>query len=170
MSRPTNKSALLAQSQQEYDALNALLANYSDEELCQPGAIGAWSAKDALAHLHAWHLMLLGWMADERKGLKPALPAPGYKWSETPALNQSIHERYQNHALEDVRALLADTHQQMMALIESLSQEQLYTAGHFAFTGRNNLATHLISSTSSHYLWARNEARRGLRRLFDTPR
>ena len=167
MPRPTTKATLLALSQEEYEALNNLLAGFSDDQLCQAGAVGEWSAKDVLAHLHAWQGMVLGWLAEERAGRKPELPAPGYKWSQIPAINQDIYEHYQNHTLEDVRGLLAETHKEMMSLIESLSQDQLYSPGHFTFTSKNNLATYLISSTSSHYLWARTESRKGLRRLFE---
>lgn len=129
--------------------------------------MGPWSAKDVLAHLHAWHQMVLGWLTDERAGGKPELPAPGYKWNQIPAINQDIYKRFQDATLEDVQRSLAGTHGECMQLIESLSQEQLFTPGHFAFTGKNNLATYLISCTSSHYLWARKETRKGLRRMFE---
>jgi hypothetical protein len=50
--------------------------------------------RDVLGHLHHWHLMLLDWYAVGMSGKKAAMPAEGYKWSETPALNRWIWEQY----------------------------------------------------------------------------
>jgi hypothetical protein len=48
----------------------------------QPGIVGEWSAKDVLAHLTEWEQMVLGWYHAGLAGETPALPAPGFKWSE----------------------------------------------------------------------------------------
>ena len=54
MSRPQTKAQLLAESQQEYDALESFLAALTSEQMVQPGALGEWSPKDVLAHLYEW--------------------------------------------------------------------------------------------------------------------
>eukprot|EP01030_Chromulinospumella_sphaerica_P020127 gene20127-20032_t len=38
--------------------------------------------------------MFLQWYEDGMKGLKPEMPAKGYTWKETPALNREINSRY----------------------------------------------------------------------------
>ena len=102
MPRPTTKTAILSESRKEYAALEQLLATLSPEEMTQPGLVGEWSAKDVLAHLTEWTQMVLGWHAAGLRGETPALPAPGYKWNQLPALNQHIYEKHRDEALADV--------------------------------------------------------------------
>ena len=59
----------------------------------RPGACEQWSVKDLLAHLDAWHELFLGWEAEGSDGGKPAMPAPGFTWAQTPKLNADIHAR-----------------------------------------------------------------------------
>jgi hypothetical protein len=163
MPRPTTKTAILSESRNEYAALEQLLATISPEEMAQPGLVGQWSAKDVLAHLTEWTQMVLGWYAAGLRGETPALPAPGYKWNQLPALNQHIYEKYRDEALADVLQGFHASHGQIMALVESLSEEELFTPGRYAWTKTNALASYIVSCTSSHYRWARTELRKGPR-------
>ena len=93
----------------------------------------------------------------------PELPALGYKWSETPQLNQHIFEKYRDLPLDNVLERFQTSHQEILATIQGLSNDELFTAGHFAWTKKNTLGTYMVSATCSHYLWARKEIRKGLR-------
>ena len=42
-------------------------------------------------------------------------------------------------------------------------RQQMFTTGEYAWTKKNTLGTYLVSATSSHYLWARKEIRKGFR-------
>ncbi len=163
MPRPTTKTAILSESRKEYAALEQLLATLLPEEMAQPGLVGEWSVKDVLAHLTEWTQMVLGWYAAGLRGETPALPAPGYKWNQLPALNQHIYEKYRDEALADVLQGFHTTHRQIMALVESLSEEELFTPGRYDWARANALASYIVSCTSSHYNWARTELRKGLR-------
>jgi hypothetical protein len=44
-----------------------------------------------------------------RRNKVPQLPAPGFKWNQTPALNQQIFEQYRDWSLNDVLAKFHDT-------------------------------------------------------------
>jgi hypothetical protein len=60
----------------------------------EPGVWGDnWTVDDLLAHLSAWHRLFLGWYSDGVAGKTPQLPAPGYKWNETPRLNREIWQQ-----------------------------------------------------------------------------
>jgi hypothetical protein len=52
------------------------------------------AVKDLLAHLHGWHLPHFDWQRRSRAGEPVALPAPGYRWNETPRLNAELWHRY----------------------------------------------------------------------------
>ena len=53
MALPKTKAELLAQTARQRDALAALLAGLSREQMLWPGVYG-WSAKDHVSHLAEW--------------------------------------------------------------------------------------------------------------------
>ena len=122
MPRPTNKNQLLSDSQKEYAALEQFLATLTPEQMVQPGALGEWSVKDTLAHLLEWQNMCLGWYAAGLRGENPPTPAEGYKWSQLPALNQMIFEKYRHAVLEDILAKFRTSHQKVTELVLRLSR------------------------------------------------
>ncbi|MEZ4835061.1 MAG: ClbS/DfsB family four-helix bundle protein [Caldilineaceae bacterium] len=80
-----------------------------------------------------------------------------------PALNQMIYEKHRHRPLGEVTADFQRSHIETLALIQSLSNEDLFTAGRFTWTKTNTLGAYFVSNTSSHYLWARKEIRKGLK-------
>jgi hypothetical protein len=163
MPRPTSKTDLLQAIEKERGALEAQLEILIPEQMTVPGIVGEWSVKDVLAHLIEWEQMVLGWHAAGLRGETPELPAPGFKWNQTPALNQHIYEKHRDRHLDDVLAQFQASHKEILGVIQNLSNDELFTAGRFAWTKKNTLGTYFVSATSSHYLWARKEIRKGLR-------
>lgn len=113
----------------------------------------ARSAKDALAHLYVWHVLLLGWFRDGKDGT-PNLPAAGFKWSQTRDLNQLKHDEYADVELAGIRRRLKLSHRRICKLVESLSESHLLQSGHFDWTGKNALMSYIAPNTVSHYRWA----------------
>jgi hypothetical protein len=54
-------------------------------------------------------------------------------------------------------ALLGSSHAEVMALIESLSDEELFEKKHFPWTGTTNVGSYCVSAAPSHYDWAMNK-------------
>ena len=50
--------------------------------------------------------------------------------------------------------MLKVSFEEILKLVEKLSNTELFEKKHFAFTGTTNLGSYVISSTSSHYVWA----------------
>lgn len=163
MPRPTSKTDLLNAIDTEYAALCDELAARSPEKLTEPGIVGEWSVKDVMAHLLEWIQMCMGWHQAGLMGETPQIPAPGYKWNQTPALNQHIYEKNRERTLDDIQAEFHRSAQEILDLIRNLSNEQLFSAGQYAWTKKNTLGAYMVSATSSHYLWARKEIRKGFR-------
>ncbi len=163
MSRPINKTQLVTQAAQTYEALEKLLTGLSPEQMTTPGALGDWSAKDVLGHLYEWQQMFFRWYEAGLRGENPAVPAEGYKWSQIPALNQKIYETYRDSPLAEIWANFRASHAKTLALIESLSDEALTTPGLYSWMNQNSLIAYLAANTSSHYTWAHTGLRKGLR-------
>ena len=110
--------------------------------------------RDVLGHLHAWHLMMLGWYDEGSAGRRPTIPAPGHTWRTLPALNREIWLRYQDIDLATVRTDLETTHHRLRDLIDQHTDAELFTKRLYPWTGSTSLGAYLVSATSSHYDWA----------------
>lgn len=160
-----SKQALTTDISIEYESLCAALESIADDLWEARDAWGdGWSIKDLVAHLAEWQKMLLGWHEAGTRGEAPAMPAPGYKWNETRALNRAIRDRLRGISREAALAELGAGHLRVEELVESLSPEQILDPGHFTWTGRNALATYIAANTAGHYRFALKIIRRWKRR------
>ena len=110
--------------------------------------------RDVLVHLYEWHQLLLNWTAANMGGNdQPFLPEP-YTWKTYGDMNVGFWEKHRSTPYEDAVSKLRDSHAKVMALIESLSDEELFEKKHFSWTGTTNIGSYCISCTASHYDWA----------------
>ena len=142
MSRPTCKTDLLTAAAAKYEEMNKLIDKLPAEVLATPFDFSAdvkkkeahWqrdkNLRDVLIHLYEWHQLLLNWIAANQNGQsQPFIPLP-YNW------------------------MLAQSHQQVLALAEQFSNEELFTKGVYKWVGGSPLGSYFVSTTSSHYDWA----------------
>jgi len=162
MPRPTTKNQLLETIEIERKALEKFLTELSPAQMIQPGVVGEWSVKDVLAHLIEWEHMVLSWHSAGLQGKVPVTPAEGFNWAQLPQLNQQIYEKYRTRALAEIQKEFKSSYKKMLSSIQGLSEEDLFTRGRFAWTKNNTLGAYFISSTSSHYHWARTTMKKGL--------
>ena len=147
MGRPTTKAELIAAADSEFDRLWTAVDAVPISERERAGACDAWSVKDLLAHLHAWQEMALSWEKAGSAGENPPIPAEGYSFAETPALNEVIHQRTRDDAWDDVVARLHATHAGLLAVIEAYSEEDLFTKRRFAWTRSTSVGSYMVSAT-----------------------
>lgn len=156
MSRPKSKQELLDLSQANFSKLlnyiDSLRPDVAESEF--PKGYLNRKVEDVLAHLHEWHLMMLRWYEEGMAGKNPKMPAPGYSWKDLPELNRQIWKKYHAFDLEEVRALVEKSFAMVYRIIESHSDEELFTKKKYHWTGSTSLGAYLISATSSHYDWA----------------
>ena len=169
MSRPQSKSELLKASENNYGALCELVDGLSSQQLRGnfPFSHRDKNVRDVLAHLHEWHLMLLRWYKIGMADGDPVMPAEGFTWKTTPALNQEIWSKYQAVSLKRVRSKLDQSHQQLQELIGEQPTAELFEKRRYKWTGSTSLGSYLTSATASHYLWAMKLIRK-YKRSIDT--
>ncbi|EEA7536164.1 ClbS/DfsB family four-helix bundle protein [Listeria monocytogenes] len=162
MVRPKNKEELLQQSTTSYQKLMDLIDSVPKEmqQHAFPFEDRDKNIRDVVVHLHEWHKMALNWYEVGMSGEKPFMPAEGYTWKTTPALNLVIWKKYQTMGLEEARNLLATTHREEMRIIAEHSNEELFTKKYYKWTNTTSLGAIFISSTSSHYEWAIKKIRK----------
>ncbi len=156
MGRPTTKADLLELANGNFTKLWNLIDSMSNEE--QMGTFifddRDRNLRDVLVHLYEWHQLLLKWVANNMDGnLKPFLPAP-YNWKSYPTMNVEIWKSHQSTPYEDSKKMVKESHSKVIALIDSFTNEELFSKKIFSWTGTNALGSYCVSTTSSHYDWA----------------
>jgi len=117
--------------------------------------------RDILVHLYEWHQLMLDWTAANMGGeTKYFLPEP-YTWRTYGDMNVEFWKKHQATAYDDSKTMLCDSHGKVMALIESLTDEELFEKKHFSWTGTSTLGSYCISVTTSHYDWAIKKIKKG---------
>ena len=91
-------------------------------------------------------------VTDSKKAIS-ILP-PDYSWKTYGAMNVMFWNNHQKTSLEEAKKLLAKSHAEVIKLIESYSNNELFMPKHFAWTGNAALGDYCVSTTSSHYDWA----------------
>lgn len=153
--RYTTKRQLVSDIEREHDRFVALLESVPPSRRREPGVWGdGWTVNDLVAHLMEWHRMFLRWYREGLAGGRPAMPVPGFKWSETPALNRDIQRTHRRAAAATLRDGFERSYQEILALARELPPDALLKPGRFAWTGSHPLTTYLGANTSSHYRFA----------------
>ena len=122
-----------------------------------------WTVHDLFAHLTEWEQMFLRWFREGRDGGKPALPAPGFKWNETPRLNLEIQQKHRKKSTKAALQAFEASYEEILSVARGLTDADLFTPGKFAWTGKNGLISYLGANTASHYRTASKILKRWLR-------
>ncbi|MDR2929791.1 MAG: ClbS/DfsB family four-helix bundle protein [Propionibacteriaceae bacterium] len=174
MARATTKAELLTAADQQWVKLWALIdtipggAEAVRFDFSGQALTGAhWSRdenmRDVLVHLWGWQRLLLEWVESNRAGTpRSFLPAP-YTWKTYGLMNQRLADDAKAVTFEQAANQLRTSHAAVIALIESYSDEELFTKKHFGWTGTSNLASYCISAGPSHYGWAMKKIKQFLR-------
>ena len=166
MPRPTTKAELISAANDQFGKMWKLIDSMPEE--VQNAAFGFdiadkkeahWgrdkNLRDVLIHLYEWHQMVMRWYNEGTvKGGMPAVPGEGYTWMTLPGLNMEIWKKYQDVPLEEAKSMLRKSHEEVLAIAASHTNEELFTKGLYKWTKTSNLGAYFISCTSSHYDWA----------------
>lgn len=160
-----SKRELLQSIRQEHDAFLAVAASIPRRRYSETGVWGdAWTIKDLFAHLTEWEQMFLGWYRQGMEGQDPPLPAPGYKWNQTPELNRAIWRKHRRKSWAKVSEAFDRSFAEIVSLAESLTEPELLEAGRVPWTRKLPLASYLAPNSCSHYRAATKILKRWLRR------
>jgi len=86
---------------------------------------------DILIHLFEWHQLLLKWIEANLSGeSKPFLPQP-YNWKTYGDMNIRFFEKHQATSYEDANSMLHATHNKVIELIETFTDEELFTKKYY---------------------------------------
>lgn len=119
--------------------------------------------RDVLVHLYEWHQLLLSWVKANLNGNnKTFLPEP-YNWKTYPAMNVEFWNKHQSTPLTQAKAILKESHKEVMTLIGQFSNDELFAKGAFGWKGTSTLGAYCVSTTASHYDWAMKKIKMHIR-------
>lgn len=166
MPRATTKAELLTSANSQWEKMWKLIDAMPDDMRLATFNFGDYpklkeahwqrdkNLRDVLVHLYEWHQLLLSWTAANFSGeAKPFLPEP-YNWKTYGQMNVEFWEKHQSTPYEDATAMLLESHGKVIALIETLTDEELFEKKRYSWTGTSNVGSYCISVTASHYDWA----------------
>lgn len=156
MARPTTKDTLIAAANGEFDKLWKLIDSMQEEKQQAEFSFEDRdrNLRDVLIHLYEWHQLLLKWVNSNKEGKATNfLPEP-YNWKTYSQMNVEFWKKHQTTPLVEAKTDLNESHLEVIKLIKSFSNEELFTKKHFPWTGTTSLGSYCVSATSSHYDWA----------------
>ena len=177
MSRPTTKADLIEAANEQFDKLWKLIDSMSADEQSAVFSFGDdflqkqkeahWTRdknlRDILVHLYEWHQLLLNWVKiNQGVEAKPFIPEP-YNWKTYGLMNIAFWEKHQATSYDQSRKMLKESHAEVMAVIESFSNDELFAKKHFPWTGTSTLGSYCVSATSSHTDWVMKKIKKHIK-------
>ncbi|OAN17962.1 hypothetical protein A3K86_03320 [Photobacterium jeanii] len=128
---PQNQSELIEAITQAHAKLRTDLENIPESYTRLQGVEGnvkgtQISVCDTLAYLVGWGQLVLHWHSEKQAGRDVAMPAQGFKWNQLGLLAQHFHHEYRHHSYNDLLRAFDHTTEQILELIYSLDEYQLY--------------------------------------------
>lgn len=119
------RSELVRELNAEQEAWERLLAEIGEDRMEEPGAAGAWSIKDVVAHLAAWRRRTVGRLEAAAKGQ----PEPAGEWpaelQEDDEINAWFHARDRDKSVRQTLAESRRVFEQLRSAIESMPEDTL---------------------------------------------
>ena len=69
-------------------------------------------------------------------------------------MNREFWKKHQATTLEAAKEMLEQSHREVMALAETITERELFEKGVFPWYGGSTLGSYFVSNTASHYDWA----------------
>jgi hypothetical protein len=177
MARPKTKKDLTQAADSNFEKLWKLIDSMSEKDLKIEFDFSDdikkkeahWkrdkNLRDVLIHLYEWHQLLLNWVKNNISGIKSNfLPEP-YNWKTYGEMNVEFWKNHQSTKLEKAKKMFNESHNSVLELIQSFSNDELFMKKKFDWTGTTTLGSYCVSATSSHYDWAIKKLRAHIKKL-----
>lgn len=162
MAVPINKEELQKAITSNFEKLQKELTNIpkkltSIEELEGHSKGTLMSVNNLLAYLVGWGELVLKWNVRKDSNESFDFPETGYKWNELGKLAQKFYKDYEDDDFEILTIKLHKTVDEILLLIETKSNEELYGIGWYE---KWTLGRMIQFNTSSPYANARGRIRK----------
>ncbi|MFE6256036.1 ClbS/DfsB family four-helix bundle protein [Agromyces sp. NPDC057865] len=156
MALPETRSDLLDEARRAFAGLDDAIDRIPEPQRSSAfpdAALRDHDVRDVVNHLHAWHVLLDGWLDAAAVGRTPAFPAEGYDWVSLDELNHVLRDRYRGVALAAARARLRTSHDRLLVRVAGIDEAELYDASRHPWSS-GPLAEPMHECLGGHYEWA----------------
>ena len=160
---PKTRADLVDQQNVAYEKLSAELGALKAKDAELTCTDEGWRIKDMIAVRVWWSKSVVDWIEKGRQGRKPIVPASGYKWSETPRLNNDIVEKNAKKSWPKISKELDQQFRRVSSAIDSLSDAELLETGQFSWAEKWPVARWISINTTRQYVTARTMIRRAVK-------
>ena len=162
MPNPKNKTELLSAMADSYAKLNEQTGKMTAEQLeapfqfaNDPKKCGArWiydqCARDLFVHLYEWQVLMREFVKNIREGHQRDYLPDEYR-KNYHEMDKMLVEKHQKTTFAEAQRLLSQTHEEMLHLAGSFTDEELFTKGYYKCTYTTDMAAYFASVTISPY-------------------
>ncbi|MEM7363732.1 MAG: ClbS/DfsB family four-helix bundle protein [Pseudomonadota bacterium] len=154
---PRTRQQLIDTVSRDYAALVDVLVPGIGNQVC----VEDWTVKGLLNVRTWWTEAVVSWVRSGQSGETPVMPAPGYRWSETPQLNAKLARRRVSY--QGAKQQLDSAYLGVMALIDDLDDDTLTIPGVYPWAGKNGVCGLINLNTARQYRTARSFIKQLLR-------
>lgn len=122
----TTKQELLAAIDREWLALQSALARLDEAQMTGVHDAEGWTVKDHLIHLAAWERSVIYLLQGKPRYEALGVDKSVYARHDFEEINAIIHRQIADVTSQQVQAELESVHQQLLALLEPLSDDDLH--------------------------------------------
>ncbi len=162
MAAPTTKQELLAAMSDSFSKLNEQIGKMTAAQLeapfqfaSDPKKCGArWiydkCARDLLIHLYEWQVLMRDFVNNIRNSQQRDYLPDEYR-KNYHEMDKMLVEKHQGTSFAQAQQLLSQTHEEMLQLASSFTDEELFGKGVFKCTYTTTMAAYFASVTTSPY-------------------
>ncbi len=167
MPRATTKEDLLVSANEQFNKMFSMIENLSMEDQIATFNFDDRdrNIRDVLIHLYEWHQLLLNWATNNLNGNTVKFLKEPYNWKTTKEMNIDFWNDHQDTDYEKSKEMIKESHKEVMKLIETFSNEQLFKRQVYSWTGTSTLGSYCVSATASHYDWAMKKIKNHIKTL-----
>jgi hypothetical protein len=122
---PSNKAEFQQHLRDAWAQLQETLDGLTEEQMTERVDHAGWSVKDHLAHLIPWENGMIALLKHEPRYPAMGLAADTVLEEDEGELNEILRGPYESPTLAEVRERLRQTHEALVALVESLEPDDL---------------------------------------------
>lgn len=145
-----SKADLLEAMRAERARLDALFDRIPEPRWELPGAMGAWTVKDMLAHLLCYETWIAAQVDPTQRASLPTEVINDHM-GETEERNQVYYQLYKDRPVREVRAEARQVFERLLAAVENVSEEALNIP--MAFDADNNINPTTWDAPPEPLLW-----------------
>jgi hypothetical protein len=147
-----SRAELLERIRSELARLDDVLSRIPEQAMSAAGPEpGAWSAKDQLAHLSAWHRVALARVFGRPEGEMFGWPEGSFEKLDLDQLNARFHEQFRVRPLGDVRDEMAASADQLLDGVEAMDDGALERPWLPEHPDRGTYEQMIAANTFEHY-------------------